>query len=385
MDAAGTNDTGNLGVHEGCVPTLSLGTGNGTMTGAVVVEELLGGIPARNRHCSATGNIAVHKEGAVPRQRSKLRKDVLAARNHLCRVIRRDVGREELGRPSLLDASPHGLDHLRDAFVHLTENLVALGLIVLDKVATLPECVAGLSEWFWLQAELWLDDGANDQSSVCHVPAENAPHVDDAAGWAIKEAQVGRREIYVIDLAVFNVTHALVVPDGQSQDGAHHCSAIRDVAIKEQSRIGNFHDLILWVNVVNESIGILGEVVRGADIHICPSGRLGSKMSSSCKVVVASLGFHDVGNKHMLAPFQKVFLGQGKICISAGLIQGTECGAATHSVPRDDSCKCCSRRFLLPVKRCSLDGRLPRVAELLLPARINLVRILLEREESSPM
>merc|ERR1712039_515190 len=72
------------------------------------------------------------------------------------------VGREEFGGPCLLDASPHGLDNLRDAFVHLTENLVALGLVILDKVAALPECVAGLSEWLRLQAELWLDDGAND-------------------------------------------------------------------------------------------------------------------------------------------------------------------------------------------------------------------------------
>merc|ERR1711976_96250 len=67
MDAAGTNDTGNLGVHKGSVATLSLGTGDGTMARTVVVEELLGEISARNCHCSATGNIAIHKEGAVLR------------------------------------------------------------------------------------------------------------------------------------------------------------------------------------------------------------------------------------------------------------------------------------------------------------------------------
>merc|ERR1712190_120288 len=102
-----------------------MGTGNGTMARAVVVEELFGEI---------------------------------AARNHFCRVIGGDVGRKEFGRPRLLHASPHGLDHLWDALVHLAKDLVPLGLIVFDEIATLPKRVAGLAKWFGLQAKFRFDD-----------------------------------------------------------------------------------------------------------------------------------------------------------------------------------------------------------------------------------
>ena len=52
----------------------------------------------------------------------------------------------------------------------------------------------------------WLDDGANVHFSVFHVPAENAPHINDAAGPpmveealpVIGEVQVGRREVAAI-------------------------------------------------------------------------------------------------------------------------------------------------------------------------------------------
>ena len=65
-------------------------------------------------------------------------------RNHLRRVIRSDVRGEELRDARLLDGRAHGLHDLRDALVHLPEDLVALGLIVLDEVTTMPEGVARL-------------------------------------------------------------------------------------------------------------------------------------------------------------------------------------------------------------------------------------------------
>ena len=40
------------------------------------------------------------------------------------------AGASKFDNPGFLDARAHGLDYLRDAFVHLTKNLVALRLIV---------------------------------------------------------------------------------------------------------------------------------------------------------------------------------------------------------------------------------------------------------------
>ena len=97
LDSAGTDDTGNFGVHKGRVATLILRTGDCTEARTVVEEELLSGIPALDCYRSATGNIAVDKDSAVLRQSFKLGLDILAARDHLGRVIRGDVGREEFG------------------------------------------------------------------------------------------------------------------------------------------------------------------------------------------------------------------------------------------------------------------------------------------------
>merc|ERR1719168_452058 len=76
VDATCPDDPGDFGVHKSRVSALSLGTGNGTMARPMIVQKLLGEVPARHRHRSATGNITVHKECAVFRQRTELGKDV---------------------------------------------------------------------------------------------------------------------------------------------------------------------------------------------------------------------------------------------------------------------------------------------------------------------
>merc|ERR1719216_410808 len=92
VDAAGSDDAGELSVHECRVSALRLGAGDGAMTSPVVVEELFGEVPACNGHSCAARNVSVDKEGAVLGQWTKLGKDVLAASNHLSRVICRDIG-----------------------------------------------------------------------------------------------------------------------------------------------------------------------------------------------------------------------------------------------------------------------------------------------------
>ena len=94
---------------------------------------------------------------------------------------------------------------------------------------------------------------------------------------------------------------ALVVSDCQGQERAHHAAAISDVAVEQEIRVGNFHLLIVRVNVVHQGIHRLGEVIRGAHVHVGSSGGLSSEVSSSGQVVVASLGLHDVGNQHVLS------------------------------------------------------------------------------------
>ena len=381
VDARGTDDTGDLGVHEGSVASLCLRAGHWTMASTVVVQELLGEVAPAAGHCCSTCNVAIHQEGAVLRQRTELGHDVLAPGDHLLRVIRSDVGREELGAASLLDGSPHGLHNLRNAFVHLAEDLVALGLIVLDEVTTLPEGVACLTERLGLQTQLWLDDGANHKTTIGGATAKNAPHVFHVDCRSIIEPQECGRQVKVIDLAILHITHALIVSNGQGQEGAHHSTAINDVAVEEQSGVGNLHLFIVRVDVVHQGIHRLGEVICGANIHVGSCGGLSGKVSSCCQVVIAGLGLHDVGNQHVLAVPDECVLVQGQVRIAAGLVQSLACNCAFLLGWNAGTNKCCCGGSLGPVKGCCLHGGLTSVAQLLLPARVDLVSVLLEGQE----
>ena len=146
VDAGGSDDTRNLGVDKGSVAALGLGARHRAVAGSVVVQELLGEVAAGAGHGGASCDVSIHQEGAVLGQRSELGHAVLAAGDHLVRIIRGDVGREQLANAGLLDAGPHGLHDLRDDLVHLTEHLVALRLI-LSCMEALPQpiCLLPLS------------------------------------------------------------------------------------------------------------------------------------------------------------------------------------------------------------------------------------------------
>ena len=157
---------------------------------------------------------------------------------------------------SLLDSSSHGLHHFRNALIHLAKNLVALWLVILDEVTSLPECVACFTKWFWLKAQLRLDDSAHHQTTIVGASAQNAPHVDYVAGWSIKQPQVGRREVDVIDLAILNISHALIVANAKRQNGTHHGTAIDNVSVEQQCWVCDLHLFVVWVNVINQSIDL---------------------------------------------------------------------------------------------------------------------------------
>jgi hypothetical protein len=117
------------------------------MAGTVVVQELVREVAAGNGYRGATGHVSVTEEGATLPKRAELGEAVLATGNHLRGVIRRDlfcfVCGEALGAARLLDTRAHGLCDLGDALVHLAEDLVALGHVVLEEVTTLPEAPKG--------------------------------------------------------------------------------------------------------------------------------------------------------------------------------------------------------------------------------------------------
>ena len=94
---------------------------------------------------------------------------------------------------------------------------------------------------------------------------------------------------------------ALVVANGQSQERAHHATAISDVSVKQEGWVGDLHLLVVRVNVVHQGIHRLGEVISGAHVLVGSCGGLRGEVGSSRQVVVSSLGLHDVGNQHVLA------------------------------------------------------------------------------------
>jgi hypothetical protein len=146
------------------------------MSSTVVVQELFWEVAARNCDSCTSSDIAINQECAILTQGAELRQDILATSDHLNWIVSSDVSREKFGCTCLLDASAHSFHHLWNAFVHLAENLVALRLIVLDEISSLPEGVARLAERLWLQTQLRLDDRANDEATIRQRAAEHTPH-----------------------------------------------------------------------------------------------------------------------------------------------------------------------------------------------------------------
>merc|ERR1719499_846895 len=177
----------------------------------MVVQELFREVAASHGHCRPTSDISVDQKSTVFTQWTKLRHAIVASSSHLSWVICCNVCREELAATGLLDRSPHCLHHLRNAFIHLAENLVALRLVVLDEVTSQPECVASLTERLWLQTEFRLDDGANNEATVRSASPKDAPHVLHIDSRSIEEPEIFRREVDVVDFPVLHIAHALIV------------------------------------------------------------------------------------------------------------------------------------------------------------------------------
>ena len=72
--------------------------------------------------------------------------------------------------------------------------------------------------------------------------------------------QVCWREVDLINIAVLNVLHALIVRDDQGQNAAHHGLFVQNVTIEQHGRVRNLHLLVFWINVVDRGVGRLREI-----------------------------------------------------------------------------------------------------------------------------
>jgi hypothetical protein len=164
-----------LGVDECCVIALPLRACDSLMSSTVVVQELLGKlrlatvIAVLPRH-----SLQPSKCNSHPRGRHATR--CTCPSDHLKWIVRSDVS--------------GGLYAHWNVFVHLADHLVAMRLIVLDEVSSLPEGVARLAKRLWMQTQLRLDDCANDEAAICQNAVAHTPQSQDVARRSIEDAQV---------------------------------------------------------------------------------------------------------------------------------------------------------------------------------------------------
>jgi hypothetical protein len=220
----------------------------------------------------------------------------------------------------------HRVIHQRHDLLHRRKHLVALRLVVLDEVAAEPELVGGLGEGLGAQAELGLDDGAGDVAAILDRAAEDAPQVGNVLGRAVEQLDGALGHVEVDHLGVLDVAHALVVADGQRQEGNEHHAAVGDVAVEEVDRVGDAHVLGGFVDVIDQRVDALGEVVGGDTSTLVPVDDSAAKCAaaSRCRPWAsdsrAGLGLHLVGHQDVLAALDQVFFLEAEVGVAVRLV-----------------------------------------------------------------
>ena len=290
------------------------------MTGAMVVQERVREATAAGGDGRRAADVAVHEEREVVLVAGERLEHSLAAGDHLHGVVGGDVGREELGLAGLLLGAAHCVGHEAHGLAVRGEDLVTLGLVVLDEVAAQPELVAGVGEEIGPQAELGLDDRAHDHPPVLGRPAEDAPEVGDVAARPVEELQIVGRHVEVMQLGVLDVPHALVVADGEREEGDDHRLAVGDIAVEEFERVGDPHDSVSLVRLVDEGVHRTREVVRGRDLHVGAGRGLGGEVGRCSQVVVTGLRPHPVRAKDVPPASDEFGFAESEIGVAAGLV-----------------------------------------------------------------
>ena len=259
---------GHLRQHKGGVTALRLRRGDGAVPGPVIMQELVGESAPGRGNGLRSGHITVDQEGHVVGVLAEGFEDVLTAGNHLVVIVRRDVGRKQFRLTGIVLGPAHGVGHQVDGFLQRRERLVALGFIVFNKITALPELIGGLGKGAGAQAQFRLYDGADDETAVSNRPSQDPPQIGNGGCRAVVQPQVFGREIKVVHLGVFDVAHALVVADGQRQEGGDHGPAIDDVAVEQFHRIGDFHQLLGLVDFIDQGIDAAGKVIGSGNIDV---------------------------------------------------------------------------------------------------------------------
>ena len=91
------------------------------MAGAMVVQVLIRKTSSCGRDRSGSGNVTVNQERDMIGVLGECLQHVLTARDHLERVIRRNVGREQFRLTGFILCAAHGIGHQRYGFFHWCE------------------------------------------------------------------------------------------------------------------------------------------------------------------------------------------------------------------------------------------------------------------------
>ena len=156
----------------------------------------------------------------------------------------------------------HRIGYKRDSFFQPCKYLVPLRFIVLDEISAHPEIVSSLCKGLRPQSELGLDDGADNEASINYRTLQDAPQVGNIRGRPVVEPEVFRRHPEIVHLGVLDIAHALVVANGQGQEGCQHCTAVDDVTVKQIVGVGDLHDLLLLVDFVDQGVDTTREIIR---------------------------------------------------------------------------------------------------------------------------
>jgi hypothetical protein len=221
-----------------------------------------------------------------------------------------------LASPVFVLRALHRVVDERDRLLDRREDLVALRFVVLDEVAAEPELVGGFGERLRAQTELRLDDRAGDVAAVLDRSAEDAPQVGDVLGRAVEHLDDAFRHVEVDHLGVLDVAHALVVADGQRQEGNEHEAAVDHVAVEEVERIRDAQVFGRFVDVVDERVDALGEVVGRRDFNVGAGRRLGGEVRGGFQITGAGFRLHLVGAENVLAALDQVFFLETEIGVA---------------------------------------------------------------------
>ena len=134
---------------------------------------------------------------------------------------------------------------------------------------------------------------------------------------SVEQLQIGRRHIEVVHLAIFDVAHALVVADGQGQEGGDHRASVDDIAVEQFDRISDLHDLLRLVDLVDQRIDAAGKIIGRGDFHIGAGGGFRREMRRRLEVIAkAFLGLHDIGAQHVAAACDQLLFGEIEIGVT---------------------------------------------------------------------